>query len=426
MPLLLIEPHDALIVRDGRAFDPTPGARASSLTFPMPSTLAGAVRTQLGTRADGSFDETQLQLLLDTEIRGPLLAEAGAAGAWQLMAHAPADALLLADRINDNLVLRKQLVPITQPAGLGVDPAFPTGDGGYALIGPRQHSPAKPLANAPRFWYWHQLEAWLMRNGAEQDDMWLKQPEAGQHAARPTLAALGHQGPESEQRTHVGIQPTTQTADEGMLFQTRGLEFRQQRSLPQAGGHLTERLRLGLVVAVEHPPQPLKSKVATLGGERRLAHWTLNPQQCALPTLSPNLVDKIVKARGDTHYCRIILLTPAYFAKGWRPTWLCEPQDAVTPALIGAAVGRTQVASGWDLKLREPKPSRRLAPAGSVFFLKLSGRPDAVRDWVTKRWLSCVSDDTQARSDGFGLAVVGAWSGALAEMKLEADYAKGA
>jgi len=39
---MLIEPRDPLIVRDGRPFTNSPGARAKSLPFPLPQTLAGA------------------------------------------------------------------------------------------------------------------------------------------------------------------------------------------------------------------------------------------------------------------------------------------------------------------------------------------------------------------------------------------------
>ncbi|HZQ09120.1 MAG TPA: type III-B CRISPR module-associated Cmr3 family protein, partial [Anaerolineae bacterium] len=57
MSVWLIEPRDPLIFRDGRPFNPTPGARAISLPFPYPSTLAGAVRTRVGQNENGVFDK---------------------------------------------------------------------------------------------------------------------------------------------------------------------------------------------------------------------------------------------------------------------------------------------------------------------------------------------------------------------------------
>ncbi|NTV66005.1 MAG: hypothetical protein HGA65_21065, partial [Oscillochloris sp.] len=57
-----------------------------------------------------------------------------------------------------------------------------------------------------------------------------------------------------------------------------------------------------------------------------------------------------------------------------------------------------------------PKATRRLAPAGSVYFLRLAGTEDAIRAWVEQTWMQCVSDNQQSRDDGFGLAVLGIWN----------------
>ena len=117
--------------------------------------------------------------------------------------------------------------------------------------------------------------------------------------------------------------------------------------------------------------------------------------------------------------CRLFLLTPAYFSQGYRPTWLCQQREqlGVQPRLRAIAIQRPQVVSGWDMALRQAKPSRRLAPAGTVLFLKLKGDEDAIDKWIDQIWFSCVSDDVngstenpkQYRRDGFGLAVLGAW-----------------
>ena len=51
----IIEPLDPLIVRDGRPFDPTPGARARSVPFPYPSTTTGGIRTRAGKDDNGAL-----------------------------------------------------------------------------------------------------------------------------------------------------------------------------------------------------------------------------------------------------------------------------------------------------------------------------------------------------------------------------------
>lgn len=74
----VIEPRDPLIARDGRPFDAAPGARAASLPFPLPSTIAGAVRTRAGLNAQGFFDPDDADLIArvrEVALRGPLPVE---------------------------------------------------------------------------------------------------------------------------------------------------------------------------------------------------------------------------------------------------------------------------------------------------------------------------------------------------------------
>src|SRR5258708_5539574 len=96
MTFWIIEPRDPLIVRDGRPFGPNPGARATTLPFPFPSTLVGALRHKAGLDPNGQFDKNQITTVLKQGMRGPLLVELDANDTinnWLLPA--PADALLL-------------------------------------------------------------------------------------------------------------------------------------------------------------------------------------------------------------------------------------------------------------------------------------------------------------------------------------------
>jgi CRISPR-associated protein Cmr3 len=419
MTLLLIEPHDPLIFRDGRPFNPTPGARATSHPFPLPSTTAGAVRSMLGTDERGQFNDGRLGELLKMRLRGPLLVELGG-GAPTWMAPAPADALLLESATA--AARCKQLLPLEAPEGFASDldaPGLPA----LRLVGPRRFSPAKPLSGAPRFWRWPRFEAWLLRSGAldQADDPDTRDTTIAQ------LAELGHNGPEGEQRVSVGIDPATQTAEESMLFQTRGLSFQLRRAAP--GSARLERPQLALGLDVNLRKRTLREQVAPIGGERRLARWSVDPRRVELPQMPERLADAIVAAGA----CRLILLTPAWWERGHYPTWLCQERDGVRPELVAVANGRPQVQSGWDYARRRPKPARRLAPAGTVLFLRLRGEKSALRAWLGKRWLHSISDDASARDrslgvaaeqwrlDGFGLAAVGAWCGKPVTMSLEQE-----
>ena len=125
---------------------------------------------------------------------------------------------------------------------------------------------------------------------------------------------------------------------------------------------------------------------------------------------------------------RLFLLTPACFQQGYYPTWLQAEAAShgvqIEPRAI--AIQRPQVVSGWDLvrsnpdrpgRPGSPKPSRRLAPSGTVLFLSLKGNKTAIREWISSTWMQCISDEEQDRTDGFGLAVLGTWSGQPVSME---------
>jgi CRISPR-associated protein Cmr3 len=108
----------------------------------------------------------------------------------------------------------------------------------------------------------------------------------------------------------------------------------------------------------------------------------------------------------ENEACRVVLLTPAYFEQGWKPSWIIQNGNI---ELKAAAIGRAQVISGWDFEKGKPKHTRRLVPAGSVFFFKLNGNETEIRNWIDRTWMHCISDGEQSRKDGFGLAVLGTW-----------------
>lgn len=386
MSIWLVEPRDPLIARDGRPFGPDPGARAKSVPFPFPSTLTGGVRTRAGQDARGVFTASVPEVL-SVAVRGPLLVEVSPTDEierWLLPS--PADAVVL--RMDDPK--RGEVKQLTPPAK--DDSTVTNLPDGLRLVG-FAHAPpelSKPHPQPPRFWYWEQFEPWLL---------------APQDKPRP-MVEIGHSGPVVESRVHVSIQRDTQAAREGALFQTSGLEFAR-------GGEEDVRLRyakrLALAVDVALPPDAPSLRLGPgldlFGGERRLARWFQPRGAAHLPACLPGLRQQIIEDRA----CRVLLVTPAYFEAGWKPGWLLTQQHGVKPDLKAVAIQRPQVVSGWDLAKRECKETRRLAPAGTVYWLTLAGDPDAIGAWVDAMWMQCVSDGERNRRDGFGLAVVGTW-----------------
>lgn len=384
MSTWIIEPRDPFIARDGRPFGATPGARAASLNFPYPSTTTGGIRTRAGLDASGSFDPRHIADVKNIDVNGPLLVELNDEGEisdWLLPA--PSDALLMELELRGGgYAALKRLLPFRVPANCMIDLG-----GELTPVGLTRPDPRKPHPSAPRFWRWEHYRRWL----------------ASPLDYEVNLLSLGHDGPSPEIRTHIRIRPDSQAAEEGALFQTRGLEF--TRALP--GGDLGGAGTLRLALAVSADTSRVAPGLAPLGGERRIVSWRESRQE--FPSCPDEVRDRIV-AEGA---CRLLLLTPAVFAAGYRPSWLLSPRQGVTPELRAAAVGRAQVVSGWDFERRKPKPTRRLAPTGSVFFLTLRGEGEAIRSWVDSTWMRCVSDGAQDRLDGFGLAALGAWGGEI-------------
>lgn len=394
MSVWLIEPLDPLIARDGR---PAAVNHFLSVAFPYPSMLAGVVRTRLGSEGGAFklFDHLK-DLKEKVWIRGPLLAELKEEDAiQQWLAPAPRDAVLLE---KEKTVTLRRLAPRPLRDGEGMDSL---GDNHLVPLGYQDaDSYGKPPKDSPAFWSWQTFETWL------------KTPEDQEGV---NLKTLGIESLPKETRVHLAIQPGERVGLDGMLFQTSGLRFLYEKETTSEDGKPRKipfpprRFALSLqseeaVIAGKN--RALQPQIAPMGGERRLARWF--PAECDWPRMPPEIVETIT----ETGRARLILLTPAIFETGAIPGWnkAAWPLGGdVKAAVKAAAVPRPEIVSGWDLEKGKPKKTRRLAPAGSVYFLELTGDRATRRAWCESAWLHCISDDEQDRRDGFGLAVLGTW-----------------
>ncbi len=405
MTMYSVEAIDPLVFRDGRPNDGRSESR--TLGFPLPSVLVGAVRTAIGRRGGNAFDSSLVGALVRrVRLRGPLL---GSKATWYVPA--PGDALLFAEeapRKNEGesgpsgLSLRA-LVPITAPAGA----TSPTGAGRHLVGFAKDALPkAKPLARPPAFWSWRAFATWLRAPGKLDDT-----------ACRDLLRDAIDEC-DREDRVHVAVGPTG-TAEDGKLFGTDGLRFTAARFDPRSKGEREADAQVGrrgpapvslelrLEVDVDEADGPRlelpESGVRPIGGERRLSRWARS--DATFPPMPPEVVEHAVG--GDAAVVRVILLTPAYVDSSLGPRSLEEPGVS---AIIAARVGRPVTMSGWDLTKPHggaPKATRRLAAAGSVYWVRLSGNADARRLWLDKVWMQNIGDDPALTRDGFGLAAIG-------------------
>ena len=396
----LILPRDPVLVRDGRPFGPDPGARAESLPFPFPSTIAGAVRERHGEKRGGfGTNGVTPDVVRKLPVQGPFLVQFavdGTTDADQLLLPAPHDSLLL-QKPDAKTGYRCWLRPLT----VGGDVRSDLDDSSDALwyVGPSKPEKTKPFAKAPTFWWWPVYRAWLEdpRDGAIDD------------------AGLGIRGLTKDSRVHVRVDPESSTAVEGFLFQTSGVEFSRRtrgttQSLPEWA--LADTVSLGLFVTTT---AEMDEGLGSLGGERRTVFWK-SAAAIDLPGCSEHIKESIRRDQS----CRMILGTPGVFEGGWKPLleWLAISHLQIN--VKGAVVSRYDVVSGWDYAVKKPKATRRLVPAGAVYYLSLAGSSaEAIDRFIQKVWLQPVSDAAQDRLDGFGIALLGTWNGKQQQLEVK-------
>lgn len=285
----VIEPRDPLIVRDGRPFNNTPGARAYTQSFPPPSVLAGVIRSQTAYASNirftinhGEANQSKIDLIRQIQIYGPLLFKLPNPNKEkdepEFLCAAPADALLFEPEAkteaqeSDNQQSPAtgpwlcRLVPIQVPEGFVCD------FNELGLVGLVKADPRKPAKEQPQFWYWKHFLQWM------HDPEGLINKTNPQSSNPKTIAVgdLGIKGLPIDQRTHVQIDSESQSAEDGRLFQTRGLSFTQTNEQ-----QLAEARRLALYVHADYRdttgltiPQP---SIAPLG--RRTPFGSLGNNQ---------------------------------------------------------------------------------------------------------------------------------------------------
>jgi CRISPR-associated protein Cmr3 len=368
-----IEPRDPVRFGDGRSL--TAAAFPSpSMTLPWPSTLAGFIRHRAGTTAAGwSLTEAAAKAIA---VAGPYLLQQSDDGRWRPCFPAPLDA---AWHGSDGISTRRRLVPRPLPSGTMSDLST------LELVGFAKAPEANPgkAQGGPRFWHWTALERWLV---APSDEQSFREAE---------LAELGVKDLDRDRRIHVGMEPGRRTAEEGKLFASDATSFTRRADV--AGRFSVERFAIGVDVGDLPTGAKLENGVGALGGERRPS--IVRQQE---ESIFPSMPRPLGEALRNTRRLRVVLATPAIFAAG----------DMPSAALCGGArvyaarVDRPQSVSGWDMATNAPKQVRRMAPAGSVFWLEFPEGTDAAA-WAAANWGACLSDNEQDRLDGFGRIFVG-------------------
>jgi len=387
MTTLTITCRDPIVSRDGRpfgSFGPAQGNRMRSVGWPLPSVVAGSVRAALAKAAHRDFTDDTIRALLEVSVLGFF---------------PTSDKMLYLPSPNDCVIHPDNgpLRAVPQPIAAG----------GCDWPAPGLQPVNIPAAEAPRDFKPEEAPAWWP---VERYAQWLKD---GSVSFDHTFLKV----PETDDRTHVQLDPETGASEESLLFTTSALPLAR---LPRFGvdreATWTKRFAdIELTARVEADDwagdtAARLDRFHPLGGERRLAHWKATAgASWSCPPAGKAALEEGTKKNG----VRMVLATPAIFLEGWKPGWLKDKLTGTPPCggprleLVGVCIQRWRAVSGWSLaQPRGAKPVKRMVPPGGVYFFKVV---DGSASQLADCWLSPVSDDEQDRRDGFGLAAWGTW-----------------
>jgi len=379
--LIAIVPRDGIFAKDGRGFYTSDVGRGHGHRWPLPMTVRGALRAALGRNImDTSgrrleprdYEEVTRGLTIEkllTLHRRPGEPFSASHDLWPT----PADALYTSSPAGITITRLSPEPPRAGTLGDRDDPAL------EALWRPYPGKQGKG-AERPMFWSDADMMRWL----------WSDAPPIDQAAAGLT--------PERRTQIHVTIDEATLAAKPSMLFSEDIVE-----TIGPKGSEWAIGVACDLPAETRLPAGPLP-----LGGKRRLSlQEPIDEQVCAAPKELP----------AECSSLRLVLATPALFARGVVPEGFEVNKENLyvgrLPNIEGAVVMRAAMVPGpldvssWDTVKRAPRKTRRLVPAGAVyFFTKENGAPFR-QDELRALWLCRWGLDTD---EGLGLALPGVWS----------------
>ncbi|MDD5297609.1 MAG: type III-B CRISPR module-associated Cmr3 family protein [Rhodocyclaceae bacterium] len=371
-----IEPLDVLFLRGNKLFG-DPGSYGESLVPPWPSVAAGSLRSRM--LADEGVD---LPAFAAGRVSHPTLGTPEKPGTFAITLFSLARRM--ADCTVEPLFISPADLVIAETEGQASSirrliPAAPAK--GVSCSAPLPLLPvlAEEERGKPAGGYWLTASAW-------RDYLAGGTPKAGDVIKSGELWRI-------DPRVGVGLDAATGRAADGRLFSVQAVAMRKREHLKQDG------FDVGFLAGVSGAV-PASVGMLRLGGDGRAA---------AVHPAKPKLPEVDYAAIAAARRCRIILTSPGIFPGGWA----LPGEDGrfslggVSGQVVCAAVPRAEVVSGWDLARWQPKPARRAAPAGSVYWLEdLEASPETLRKLAdTGLWLE-PCEDAQRRAEGFNRFVI--------------------
>ncbi|MDO5675372.1 MAG: type III-B CRISPR module-associated Cmr3 family protein [bacterium] len=386
MSRYVIHSDEALVFRDGRPFGDAGIVDSGIVQWPLPPTIIGMMRTQVGLSRDpGYFSDPGKRQhnirrikSITSDLILPMWQEAHKSE-WRFLYPVPADALLLDGQDASCYSVH------------GFAFHKPEEDEGINLpwsnwLLPTTTSREKPAQDAPGLWFEEKFFTWL-QNYTFPDELQFRE--------------LGVPWPQVETRMHTAI-GTFGTAQTGQLFSTQGIR------LQSAGkGKRESKGRYGIGVVLSGlEPGDNPTGACRFGGERKIGQVELQPVD--FPAC-PGWFE-------EDRFLRLVLISPGNFGS-WAPDWLRPspnesetpwrelPQSAIKVRLVSAFIPRWMPVSGWDFEQRQPRATRKLVPAGAVYVIKLH-RPEESPEAARLLWGRSIADDPDG-SNGYDVVCVG-------------------
>lgn len=201
----------------------------------------------------------------------------------------------------------------------------------------------------------------------------------------------------SESKVGIALDDKKGKAQEHMLYRMEKLRFKDNgfKNKP------------GLAILWDETETPDFSNVSflRLGGENR--PWYLK-ELGNIDLLSTNELSNIKNQIKKSGIARIIMLTPAIWEHGYRPSGYSKLSNTLKIKEVGefplltACLGRPLVVGGWDMKKNQPKPRKYAVPAGSVLYIKV--KPEQAEELVDNLYLGQLTD--ALNHEGYGLTIV--------------------
>ncbi|WP_201634006.1 type III-B CRISPR module-associated Cmr3 family protein [Psychrobacter immobilis] len=412
MNYYIIDALAPLVFRSGKPFGAQ--AAASDANIPLPSSSAGLMRSQYmrthqialsenGEQNRGTLKKKDYEKLLDIATFGNLLVRfpIDHPQDFTIMVPKPSNAMYLKEKSSaqsDESQVAETVLVRLAPAIKSNDDDSEYGTdlpNGLQLVQMTQSLKGKPQKGA-NFWCLDDFMAW----------------QSGKDLTFDAVSKNGLESIPIDVRTHVAINDTSLSSEDGQLFQTAGLDTAAKAQPHHAGwdenqlGFLT-----GITESIDttNPSAKQPDTLVRFGGEGRLSKMITVTNEATTTLAPPVKLNQHIKDAGGI--C-VTLLTPAIFSAGYLPAWLDNttlegvfPHSATRVRLKAAAVDRWQPVSGWDLQQYKPKAMRKATPAGSVYWFELL---DDCCD-IESAWLMALSDDLQDQRDGFGIATIHPW-----------------